>query len=123
MIKPDEIIYLDNNATTRIDPLVLEEMRPFLESYYGNPSSGYGFGAQVRRWRHLRTYRIARALPAQPHVSLAAREGARTPLSGVYACGDYIDTASINGALRAGRLAAEAVAEDFAARGEGARAA
>jgi cysteine desulfurase len=38
------IIYLDNNATTRIAPEVYEEMIPFLTEYYGNPSSMYKFG-------------------------------------------------------------------------------
>jgi cysteine desulfurase len=44
-----EMIYLDNNATTRIDPSVIEEMLPFLRELYGNPSSGYQFAARVRR--------------------------------------------------------------------------
>ena len=48
MIEDANIIYLDNNATTQLDPSVLEEMTPFLSKYYGNPSSGYRFGAQVR---------------------------------------------------------------------------
>jgi cysteine desulfurase len=38
------MIYLDNNATTQIDPKVLEEMLPFLREQYGNPSSAYTFG-------------------------------------------------------------------------------
>ena len=45
----DEIIYLDNNATTQLDPAVVEEMMPFLTKYYGNPSSGYGFAAKARK--------------------------------------------------------------------------
>src|SRR4051794_38516781 len=36
-----EMIYLDNNATTQLDPAVLEEMMPFLTGQYANPSSGY----------------------------------------------------------------------------------
>src|SRR5947208_16668958 len=47
MIASEKIIYLDNNATTAIDPAVLEAMRPFLEKYFANPSSGYRFAAQV----------------------------------------------------------------------------
>ncbi|NLX22558.1 MAG: aminotransferase class V-fold PLP-dependent enzyme [Phycisphaerae bacterium] len=41
-------IYLDNNATTRLDPRVFEAMRPFLLDRYANPSSIHQFGQQVR---------------------------------------------------------------------------
>ena len=37
------MIYLDNNATTKVDEKVLEEMLPFLEQDYANPSSMYDF--------------------------------------------------------------------------------
>ncbi len=37
-------VYLDNNATTRLDPMALEAMMPFLSEHYGNPSSIHDFG-------------------------------------------------------------------------------
>ena len=45
----DAMIYLDYNATTPVDPLVLEAMRPFLEAKFGNPSSGHAAGREARR--------------------------------------------------------------------------
>ena len=42
-------VYLDNNATTRVAPEVIEAMIPFLSEYWGNPSSVYSFGRQVAR--------------------------------------------------------------------------
>ncbi|MBW4518450.1 MAG: cysteine desulfurase NifS [Scytolyngbya sp. HA4215-MV1] len=41
------VIYLDNNATTKVDPVVIEAMLPYLSKYYGNPSSMHAFGGQV----------------------------------------------------------------------------
>ena len=49
MVTNEEIVYLDNNATTQLDPAVVEEMLPFLTKFYGNPSSGYQLGGQARR--------------------------------------------------------------------------
>lgn len=40
-------VYFDNNATTRVDPRVLEEMLPFFSDYFGNPSSIHSFGGSV----------------------------------------------------------------------------
>ena len=40
-------IYFDNNATTRVDPRVVEAMLPFLTEQFGNPSSMHAFGANV----------------------------------------------------------------------------
>jgi cysteine desulfurase len=41
-------VYLDNNATTKIDPLVKVKMMPFLEELYGNPNSLHQYGMEVR---------------------------------------------------------------------------
>lgn len=62
----EDIIYLDNNATTRIDPAVLESMLPFLSEFYGNPSSAYGFGAQVGKALEAARWQVAQLLGCEP---------------------------------------------------------
>ena len=62
----DEIIYLDNNATTQLDPAVIEEMLPFLTKYYGNPSSGYAFAVKARKAVDLARERLAALLDCEP---------------------------------------------------------
>jgi len=42
------MIYLDNNATTRIDPQVCQKMSLFLEKHFGNPSSLYPIGREAK---------------------------------------------------------------------------
>ncbi len=41
------VIYLDNNATTKVAPEVVDAMLPYLSEYYGNPSSMHSFGGDV----------------------------------------------------------------------------
>lgn len=41
-------VYLDNAATTPIDPLVVEAMMPFLTDHFGNPSSSHSFGRKTK---------------------------------------------------------------------------
>ena len=65
-VADDEFIYLDNNATTPLDPAVIEEMLPFLTRYYGNPSSGYAFAAKARKAVELARERLAALLRCEP---------------------------------------------------------
>ncbi len=66
VMKAKELIYLDNNATTRVDPAVVEEMMPFLTDLYGNPSSAYGFGQRVSKALDLARERVAGLLGCDP---------------------------------------------------------
>ncbi|MFC1993545.1 aminotransferase class V-fold PLP-dependent enzyme [Chloroflexota bacterium] len=48
MKRSEKPIYLDYNATTPIDPGVRNAMLPYLEKYFGNPSSSYVYGQRAR---------------------------------------------------------------------------
>ena len=43
------MIYLDNNATTRVAPEVLDAMQPYLGQFFGNPSSAHTLGREMKR--------------------------------------------------------------------------
>ncbi|HEY0760912.1 MAG TPA: cysteine desulfurase NifS [Pyrinomonadaceae bacterium] len=43
------MIYLDNNATTRVAPEVLDAMQPYLGQLFGNPSSAHALGREMKR--------------------------------------------------------------------------
>ncbi len=67
------------------------------------------FGPGVGTWRHLRTDRIAHALPAY-RLSRAPNAGTAERVDEtVFACGDYVENPSINGAMLSGRRAADQV--------------
>ncbi len=55
---PARVVYLDNNATTRIDPKVLDTMIPYLDEFYGNPSSIHELGARVGKAMELARERL-----------------------------------------------------------------
>jgi cysteine desulfurase len=82
-----DLIYLDNNATTRVDPAVVEEMMPYLTDFYGNPSSGYRFGAQVGKAIELARERVAALLGCDPEEIVFT------------SCGTESTNAAINSAL------------------------
>jgi len=60
------MIYFDNNATTQLDPLVLQVMVPFLENQYGNPSSIYSFGRAAAKAVATAREQVAALLRCQP---------------------------------------------------------
>ena len=59
-------IYLDYNATTPLDPLVLEEMLPYFSKDYGNPSSIHSFGNKAKSALDLSRDRLAALVNARP---------------------------------------------------------
>ena len=83
-----EVIYLDNNATTRVAPEVFEAMVPFLTEYYGNPSSAYSFGKRVEG--HL----------IEARKKVAALLGASEKEIIFTSCGTESDNAAIWSALQ-----------------------
>ncbi len=80
-------IYLDNNATTRVDEAVFEEMRPYFTELYGNPSSMHYFGGQVQRKVDEARGRVAALLGADPSEIIFT------------ACGTESDNTAIRSAL------------------------
>lgn len=80
-------IYLDNNATTKVDELVFEEMRPYFCELYGNPSSMHFFGGQVQKKVDEARGRVAALLGALPDEIVFT------------ACGTESDNAAIRSAL------------------------
>jgi len=61
----EKYIYLDNNATTMVDPKVLESMLPFFKDRYGNPSSMHSFGGLVGREVEKARMQVARLVGAE----------------------------------------------------------
>lgn len=72
------------------------------------------FGTCVRDWRHLRTYRVEHALPGTDTPTLDAPHASLRLRPGLYVCGDHRMSASIQGAMLSGRLAADALANELA---------
>lgn len=58
------MVYLDNNATTPLDPVVAEKMSQFLKEYFGNPSSLYPIGREVKEMITKAREIVAKAIGA-----------------------------------------------------------
>ena len=81
-------IYVDNNATTKVAPEVVEEMRPYFSELYGNPSSMHFFGGQVQSKVEEARERVAALL------------GARVEEIIITSCGTESDNTAILSALQ-----------------------
>jgi cysteine desulfurase len=84
------VIYLDNNATTRVAPEVFEAMRPYLAEEFGNASSAHALG------------RPARQAIEDARVQVAELIGASDPNEIIFtSCGSESDNWAIGGWLEA----------------------
>ena len=61
------MIYLDNNATTRLDPRVLDAMMPFLTDNFANAASTHPFGVGVSEAVKWARQEVANLLHCEPH--------------------------------------------------------
>lgn len=68
-------IYLDYNATTPHDPMVIEAMRPFLETHFGNPSSTHMYGQVTHRAVENARTHVANLLNCSPDEVLFTSGG------------------------------------------------
>lgn len=84
----EEIIYLDNNATTRVAPEVSAAMQPYLAEAYGNPSSAHTFGRRMRRSVELAREQVAELLGASEASEIVFTS-----------CGSEADNWAIRGVL------------------------
>lgn len=66
MTGTSRLAYLDNNATTRVAPEVIETMLPFLTEYWGNPSSAYSFGHRLGEAMDAARSQVAALIGAEP---------------------------------------------------------
>ena len=81
-------IYLDNNATTIVDPLVKEAMEPFWCQLYGNPNSLHSFGTEVHPYMRLAFDRLYAGINARDSddviITSCATESNNTVLQSVW---------------------------------------
>ena len=78
------IVYLDNNATTRVADEVREAMLPFFTERYGNPSSMYTFGGEVARSVAEARAQVADLLHAAPDEILFTSCGSESDNTAIW---------------------------------------
>lgn len=78
------MIYLDANATTPVDPAVLEAMLPFMREHFANPSASYTAGRRVRRAIEQSRAQVAALLNASP-AEITFTSGGTESINAVHA--------------------------------------
>lgn len=71
-------VYLDNNATTKVDKEVLEAMIPYFSEYYGNPFSLHLFGSETGKAVAEARKKIADILKAKPSEIIFTASGSES---------------------------------------------
>ncbi len=71
-------IYLDYNATTPIDPIVLEAMEPYYHSHFGNPSSTHSLGRYNRQAIEYSREQVAGLLGSRPEEIIFTSGGSES---------------------------------------------
>lgn len=80
-----KVIYVDNNATTKVAPEVFEAMLPYFKEDYGNPSSMHTFGGKVdRNIKEARTS-VASLLGAAPEEIVFTSSGTESDNTAIWA--------------------------------------
>ena len=76
-------IYFDNNATTKIDEEVLNAMLPYLKEEYGNPSSTYSFGKNIKDKINVARKNIAKLINANEENIIFTSCGSESNVSAI----------------------------------------
>jgi cysteine desulfurase len=79
------VVYLDNNATTKVDPQVLDAMLPYFSDRYGNPSSMHSFGGGVAAPIRAAREHLARLLGASPEEIVFTSCGTESDSTAIHA--------------------------------------
>jgi len=77
-------VYVDNNATTKVAPEVLEAMLPYFKELYGNPSSMHFFGGQVQKKINEAREQAADFLGAEPSEIVFTSCGTESDNSAIF---------------------------------------
>ena len=78
-------IYVDNNATTRVDPQVLDAMLPYFNDFYGNPSSMHSFGGEVAHKIDEARIKVASLINASPDEIVFTSCGTESDSTAIHA--------------------------------------